>query len=52
MVLISGKIVVLFESKYVIGIMDEIRGVFVLVYIGLDIVGLNGRGFMVYVKLN
>ena len=49
---ISGKIVALPESKHAIGIMDETRGVSVLVHIGLDTVGLNGRGFTAHVKLN
>lgn len=43
-VLFDGEIISLFFIKYVIVLKDD-KGVEVLIYIGIDIVELNGEGF-------
>lgn len=48
---ISGKVVSLPESKHAIGITDEVRGISVLVHIGIDTVRLKGKGFKTFVEV-
>lgn len=48
-VLVNGKVMSVFEIKYVIGIFFD-EGLEVFVYMGLDIVELKGVFFIVFVK--
>lgn len=44
------EVVMLFEIKYVIGLRIK-NGVEILIYIGINIVSMNGDGFKIFVKI-
>lgn len=48
-VFVDGEIIILFLIGYVVGLMI-IEGVELLMYIGMDIVELDGKGFELLVK--
>lgn len=48
-VLVDGEIMIIFLIGYVVGII-MIDGVEILIYIGMDMVELNGNGYEILVK--